>query len=246
MGGTSLSRNGEVSMSRAPSLPLGPARPLAVFVMGPPGSGKSTLSQRLAVSTHFRLIQGGRLLRKMAGSQTISEASLAAKQVIQAGAPIPVPLYCRFVAAVTTRDDESTIFDGYPRDIDQCVQIPTVLGAARIPSANVIGLFLHANRVEVIRRLEHRRVCTNCGAACEPGTLCCGSPAPVVRTDDMDHSLVHARINLYESNSTQIREHFMSRAQVYDVDLAQSDTMTILTSHLMQQCRCRVVRSVSE
>jgi adenylate kinase family enzyme len=202
----------------------------AIFVMGPPGSGKTLLSATIAKRFDFGLFQGGRLLRQIAASPS-SQSQREAVQILCAGRPIPVTLYCDLVAAETAIHRRSIAFDGYPRDLDQCIRIPDVLRAAHIPYAAVLGLFLSSDPDTISTRLASRSACKNCGSPGET-TECCQEPDPQPRADDRIPELIQRRMLLYSSNIAKIRSNFTDRWTVMEIDPEQINALEPLSAYI--------------
>jgi adenylate kinase family enzyme len=203
----------------------------AIFVMGASGAGKSTISRMLSEYLGIAVFQGGRLLRQMAGSVTSAHAC-SAQRIIALGLPIPVELYRELILSVASVHGRSIIFDGYPRDVDQCLHIPSILDSAKIPGAAVTGVFVLADAQTITNRLIRRKICGCCGAPWAGSTACCSSPTPVTRPDDQNLALIRKRMALYDANAPRIRAHFTARWPVFDVDPRQPDALTQLLSHL--------------
>ncbi|MBY8853666.1 nucleoside monophosphate kinase, partial [Saccharothrix sp. MB29] len=74
---------------------------------------------------------------------------------------MPVSLYCRIVRREVGREvgrggHTGVVFDGFPRTLEQCLAIPTVLDAARVPDADVLGLGLLVPATVSIDRISRR------------------------------------------------------------------------------------------
>jgi adenylate kinase family enzyme len=233
-GGTGAQRQARAS----PCLPLATSARLtmlrAIFVMGASGAGKTTLSSVLSERLGIAMFQGGRLLRQMAGSATSAHAR-SAQKIIALGRPIPIELYRELISSSASVRGGSIIFDGYPRDVDQCSHIPSVLGAAKIPGAAVTGVFVLADTQTITGRLKRRKICRHCGGPWDGLVPCCSTPTPMTRPDDENLALIHKRMAFYDANAPRIRAHFTTRWPVFDVEPSQPDALTPLLSHLADQ-----------
>ncbi|MCE6997753.1 nucleoside monophosphate kinase [Saccharothrix sp. S26] len=129
--------------------------PLVVFVVGAPGTGKSTVVRHLA--EHLRCVEflSGEVLRRTAEEDT--EIGRAVADRLSRDETMPVALYCRIVRRELGRGRHAgLVFDGFPRTLEQCLAIPAVLDAAGMPGAEVLGLSLHVPPAVSIDRIRRR------------------------------------------------------------------------------------------
>jgi adenylate kinase len=135
---------------------------MRIVLLGAPGAGKGTQAKTLAVRLGVPHISTGDLLRQNVASGT--ELGKQAKEFMVKGLLVPDEL----VASMLTKrfDDADVkngfILDGYPRNINQAINLDTMLGDKKMP----IGLAVELDVSEkvVIQRLCARLVCKKCGA----------------------------------------------------------------------------------
>lgn len=217
------------------------AAPRALFLIGPPGSGKTTVSAMLSEKLGYRVIHGGALLRRLAGEAQTSKAAIIAQQILSTGRPIPVPLYCTMVAdALKGSDAPSVLFDGYPRSVRQCHAIPLVLMTARLWSANEIIICLDLSNTEAAERITNRRHCNNCGANWEKSRLtqCCAGPSIARRQDD--HGALSAtRLSDYRARLPKIKRALQARGRPPVVVSASTTAERVVESilHILHEAR---------
>jgi adenylate kinase len=135
-----------------------------VMLLGPPGSGKGTVAERL------RGRQGG-YVHFATGDMLREEVSLGtavgrdAESYMKRGELVPDAVIIRIVEKRLEGVDPeaSVLFDGFPRTLAQADLLDRSL-AARGSEIDVV-FFLATPREVIIQRLTGRRVCRECGAS---------------------------------------------------------------------------------
>lgn len=91
---------------------------LRAVILGPPGSGKGTVCQRIAKNFGLQHLSSGGFLRQNIRSNT--EAGVLAKQYMQQGLPVPDDLITRvMLSELKKRTTHSWLLDGFPRTVVQ-------------------------------------------------------------------------------------------------------------------------------
>lgn len=183
----------------------------AAFLLGPPGSGKTTVAEQ-AAGDGIAVIQTGRLLRDEV--ERGSDVGARLRPILEAGRLVPVDVLTELLSqAVSSCGERHLLFDGFPRSHEQVApffRITDIAGAAF-----AAALVLQLSRRTVRDRLEGRRYCPRCGAVynvlLDPPThpgLCnrCGTPL-AVRSDDTT-DVVAARLDRYKQDTIPVAEHF--------------------------------------
>ena len=118
---------------------------MKLIILGPPGSGKGTVSERLAKDFHLFHISVGDLLRKEAKKKT--ELGKEIKRYIDRGELVPHQMAVD-IAKKAIGKKKNFIFDGFPRSVDQ---------ARSIEELDIDAvLYLDVQEKEVIKRLSGR------------------------------------------------------------------------------------------
>lgn len=127
-----------VESLRQQVVPLLRQRPRVVFILGGPGSGKGTQSQRLVESFGYRHLSAGDLLRAEQASDS-PQAQLI-KSYIQDGKIVPVDITCGLLLKAMTMEgmegqegrglaERVFLIDGFPRNVDNLEGWQRVVGA---------------------------------------------------------------------------------------------------------------------
>jgi adenylate kinase len=189
---------------------------LNVVMLGPPGAGKGTQSERFARTHGLPKIATGDILREavMAGTPM----GLAAKATMDAGELVGDEVMIGIVGERLDRADTRAgfVLDGFPRTVAQASALDRIM-KGRGPLV-VIDIVVPED--VLLRRLAARRICGSCGinAPVEWLTACgvCGSPL-VTRTDDSD-GIVAERLRVYHSQTRPIVEFYSGRPTFRTID----------------------------
>ncbi|MCX4745541.1 AAA family ATPase [Kitasatospora sp. NBC_01287] len=186
----------------------------AIFLLGPPASGKSTLSRQLESRHHARTFR----LREYAGQRARTDPALAAVMRRRAD---PLGWLPDRTAVVLVRDAVSgqfqpavgspVVFEGYPGNGYQADYLARLLSALRLPS---LALVLRLPPQAARQRAEARRVCPACtaedGEPHRPARLaengrCADCGAPAQRRDSDEPQRLAARAARFLQHLPSIR-----------------------------------------
>jgi adenylate kinase len=193
-----------------------PDMALNVVMLGPPGAGKGTQSERFAKTHGLPKIATGDILREavMAGTPM----GLAAKATMDAGELVGDDVMIGIVGDRLARPDTRTgfVLDGFPRTVTQATALDRIM-EGRGPLV-VIDIVVPED--VLLRRLAARRICGSCGvnAPVEWVSACgvCGG-ALVHRTDDSD-GIVAGRLKVYHRQTKPIVEFYSGRPSFRTID----------------------------
>lgn len=137
-----------------------------IILLGPPGAGKGTLSNKIIEKKQAVQIATGDIFRYNISNQT--ELGLKAKSYMDRGDLVPDELTIDLVwDAFDKHKDESKegkiiLFDGFPRNIDQAKALDSGMEERNQKIDHVV--YFNVDEEILIQRITGRRVCTNCGA----------------------------------------------------------------------------------
>ncbi len=193
--------------------------------MGPPGSGKGTLSQLCIDKLGWKQISTGNLCRKHIAEQT--EIGKAIDFAIKSGKLVSDDLITQMVIdwfENTYSQSKPVILDGYPRTEIQARVFDKFL-REKLMHLQVTLVFFDINDEEVVKRLSARSVCSNkeCQAvysllpqskmASKEYGICdlCGS-AVVRRSDDHPES-IRVRLATYAHHAKMLDSYYDNSGQ---------------------------------
>ncbi len=206
---------------------------MRIVLLGAPGSGKGTQSQRLVASHGIPQISTGDLLREAVAKST--PLGRAAKAAMDAGklvddATVLGMIRERLAAADTAG---GFILDGFPRNIAQAQALEGLLADLGRPLDAVVLLDLDLK--VLFKRLTGRRTCRDCGRVFNVFTAPPGTPPHCERCDDMPNltqrpddqeDVIGKRLEVYEAQTKPLVDHYRN-AGLLRVVQADADTDTV-------------------
>jgi adenylate kinase len=189
-------------------------------MLGPPASGKGTQAVRLARARRIPKISTGDILREAA--QSGSELGLRAKALMDRGELLGDDEMVAIVQERLARPDAKAgyILDGFPRTVVQARALDRLVGEEPL---TIIDLAVPD--AELLKRMETRRVCSDCASIAEPGsrtTSCerCGGKM-VTRADDGDETVRQHRLTVYARESRPLLDYYRGRPTFRSINGAQ-------------------------
>lgn len=185
-------------------------RVFRAVIMGPPGSGKGTVSGRITKTFGLKHISSGDILRNNINAKT--ELGLLMKACIDQGQLLPDDVMARLILHdLRALGSESWLLDGFPR---------TILQAEALDDAYSVDTVINLNvPFDVIKkRLTSRWTHTASGRVYNtdfnppkvPG-LDDVTGEPLVQRDDDTPLTVTRRLKAYENQTEPVLEYYRSK-----------------------------------
>lgn len=223
---------------------------MRIVLLGAPGSGKGTQSQRLVQRFGIPQISTGDLLRSAVARGTA--LGMKAKDAMQAGKLVDDSIVLGMIRERLADPDvaKGFILDGFPRNIAQAEALDEMLKQEDKPLTAVVQM--DVPYAELTRRIAGRRSCQACGtvyniysmAAGEPAvcTKCADRPALYQRPDDNEATVVE-RLKVYEAQTRPLLAYYTRQELLQSID-AQGD-IDAITALLVHVLTSPVVKSAS-
>jgi adenylate kinase len=193
---------------------------MRIVLLGAPGSGKGTQSQRLVERYGIPQISTGDLLRAAVAKGT--ELGLKAKEAMDAGRLVDDEIVLGMIRERLSEPDTQRgfILDGFPRNIAQARALDTLLSELGKPLDSVVQMDVDYG--ELTRRISGRRTCADCGRVfnvltCPPGQaesdLCpkTGAPHRLFQRPDDNEATVAERLKVYDEKTKPLIEFYRER-----------------------------------
>jgi len=192
-----------------------------LVILGRQGAGKGTQCVRL--SRHYVVphISTGDMLRAAVRERT--ELGSMAKEIMNSGGLVGDEIMIGLVAERLGKADAQTrgyILDGFPRTVAQADALDEIADDRPID----LVIDLHVDRDVVLRRLTARRVCRDCGTnytatgAERHPWICEVCGGDVIQRSDDHPDAVNRRLDLYESQTAPLLEHYTAQDRLVIVD----------------------------
>ncbi|MGO9932111.1 MAG: adenylate kinase [Steroidobacteraceae bacterium] len=206
---------------------------MRVVLLGAPGSGKGTQSERLVKTCGIPHISTGDLLREAVAKRT--ELGLRAKSAMDAGKLVDDATVLGMIRERLGRPDavKGFILDGFPRNIAQAEALQKMLEELGTPLQSVVLLNLDLG--VLFKRLTGRRICETCGRAFNIYTAAagtqlhcdhCGGGARLIQRPDDKEEVIAKRLEVYEAQTKPLIQYYEAAGLLRVVD-ADADMDTV-------------------
>lgn len=198
-----------------------------LLIMGPAGSGKGTMSEKIANKFKIAHISTGDMFREAISKET--PVGIEAKEYLDAGKLVPDDVTNRMVKERIMMDDcdDGYLLDGYPRNLQQAHAFNEVAYQIDKPLDYVINLELDYSIL--VDRITGRRLCPDCGAIYHTTSnkpkvegICdiCGGEL-YQRSDDTEEKL-KVRYDEYLNQTEPVINYYREQGLVHDINADQS------------------------
>ncbi len=187
-----------------------------IVIMGPPGSGKGTQTERLCAEFKLTKISTGDLLREAVKQGT--PLGVKAKSFMDAGKLVPNDLVIDLIREKLWTLKGGVILDGFPRNLEQAKMLDTI---AKVD----LAIDLQVNEENLVKRLTLRRTCKNCASVYHleynPPKVAgecdkCGGEL-YQRSDDTEKT-VRERLKVYKESTLPLVNYYKEKGVLKAVD----------------------------
>jgi adenylate kinase len=202
---------------------------MRIVLMGAPGSGKGTQSQRLVEHFGIPQISTGDLLRSAVARAT--EYGLRAKAAMDSGLLVVDEIVLGIIRERLAEADAARgfILDGFPRNLAQADELSSLLNAIGAPLDAVV--LFEVDYAEIIKRISGRRTCQTCGRVFNIHTAAAGTPPHCDKCDDQpvllqrkddEEETVRKRLEVYERQTRPLVKYYADQGLLRTINAQDS------------------------
>lgn len=182
-----------------------------LVIIGPPGSGKGTVSELIETRLCIPHVSTGEIFREHI--EAGDELGVKIKDLVEQGKLIPDEITEQVIRNRLLQEDVSTRFllDGFPRDLEQARFLTHITGVD-----GVISVDLDDNTI--IKRLSARRVCAHCEETYhlknkppQKEGVCDECNGSLVRRKDDEPEVIRQRLETYHKSTAPVTDFFESK-----------------------------------
>jgi adenylate kinase len=200
---------------------------MRIVLLGAPGSGKGTQSQRLVALHAIPQISTGDLLRAAVAKG--SPLGMRAKETMDAGRLVDDEIVLGMIRERLAEPDvqRGFILDGFPRNLTQAHALDALLSELGQPLDCVVQMDVEYG--ELLRRISGRRTCSDCGrvfnlfstSAADPEKETCsktGAPHRLFQRPDDNEETVARRLKVYEEKTKPLIEFYRKKGVLRSIN----------------------------
>ncbi|ATU91819.1 adenylate kinase [Phyllobacterium zundukense] len=215
---------------------------MRLILLGPPGAGKGTQSQRLVDKLGIPQLSTGDMLREAVKAGT--DVGLRAKAVMDAGNLVSDEIVNAIVSERIDQPDAAKgfILDGYPRTLVQADAVEAMLADKGLELDCVIELEVDDN--VLVERISGRYSCAKCGTGYHDTNkkphvagVCdkCGSTEFKRRPDD-NAETVRTRLEAYYKQTSPLIGYYYAKGKLKKVDgMADMEDVTASIEKILSE-----------
>ncbi|XP_059213736.1 GTP:AMP phosphotransferase AK3, mitochondrial [Centropristis striata] len=179
-------------------------------IMGPPGSGKGTVSSRITKTFGLKHLSSGDILRANINNKT--ELGLLMKTYIDQGQLVPDYVMSRLILSDLRKIDQSSwLLDGFPRTVSQAETLDDACSVDTVINLNVPFQTIEQRLTSRWTHLSSGRVYnTDFNPPKVPG-FDDVTGEPLVQRDDDKPDTVARRLKAYKNQTEPVLEYYRSK-----------------------------------
>lgn len=196
---------------------------MRLLLFGAPGVGKGTQAKLLSSKFNIPHISTGDILRDAVKNQT--ELGKKAEEIMNRGDLVPDDIMIGIIRDRLKQIDckNGFILDGFPRTTKQAIELDRLLDELNINDMKLIHIY--ANEEEIVKRLNNRRACKECGKIFTLSEIqgkdeCpnCHSKNSFYLRDDDKEEVVRKRLEVFRKNTEPVLTYYEKQGKVISVN----------------------------
>lgn len=191
---------------------------MGLVFLGPPGSGKGTISKIISNEFKYHHISTGDLFRENILNSTTLGKEI--KKIVEKGELVPDLITIKIVKnkIKAIEKNDNFILDGFPRNICQAEALDKFL-----PNVKIINFLI--NEKLVIKRLSGRRICKFCNnifniytLATKKNGICDVCGGDLYQREDDKEECLKTRLKEYKLQTQPLIEFYSKCSRLNNVD----------------------------
>lgn len=192
-----------------------------LIIIGPPGGGKGTYSDRISEKYGIPHIATGDIFRKEVKEE--SELGKKIKGYMDSGELVPDDIVINVMEKRLSKPDceDGFILDGFPRTLDQAKALAEIMDIDLVINLDV------AEKV-VVNRLSSRRVCKECGEIYnleflppEEEGVCDECGGELYQREDDKPKVIRTRLEEYREKADPLIEYYENKDIVIKIEIPE-------------------------
>ncbi len=210
-----------------------------IVLLGPPGSGKGTVSRFLQEKFGLRQVSTGDLLRQEILAKTPLGAQIA--PILSSGKLVDNAIVARVLSNAISKAKKGFVLDGFPRNAEQVRILEKILHDTHQKIDLVLELVVPDEKI--IERLSSRWQCSKCGrvyglkARPKKTGVCDDDNAKLFQREDDKPQVIKDRLSIYRKETVPLLSYFRKTSKVVELDAGKEiagvfkDVSKILSKH---------------
>ena len=196
---------------------------MQLLLFGAPGVGKGTQAKLLSTKFNIPHISTGEILRQAVKDE--NELGKKAQEIMNRGDLVPDDIMIGIIKYRLNKNDCNSgfILDGFPRTEKQAQTLDNLLHEMKRGHIKLINIY--AEEEEIIKRLNNRRACKECGQIFTLNEIkdkdsCpnCGAKDSFYLREDDKEEVIRKRMEVFKETTEPVLKYFKSRGKVVSVN----------------------------
>ena len=205
---------------------------MRIVLLGAPGSGKGTQCKQIVKKYGLLHLSSGDILRQERASD--SELGKKAQSYMDSGALVPDDIIIEMmIKAIEQASETGFILDGFPRTVNQAIELDRSLTKAGLKIDIIINLEVDVKVVE--KRITGRRSCPVCRAVYHNENMkpkvegiCDNDGAGLIQRPDDTLEVVANRLEAYRQQTEPLVDYYKNNSAFFDIN-ANLDANSVKT-----------------